>query len=52
MRVLPLPVGPKKKEVADWTARRAHPGEVHLVDIDDLLNRFILANDISTKRLI
>ena len=45
MRVLPEPVGPKKEEVPDRTARRGHPGQIHLIDVHDLLNGFILADN-------
>src|SRR5271169_2102751 len=35
----------KEQEVSDRAARRIHPGEMHLINVDDLLDRFILTDD-------
>src|SRR5450432_3724165 len=35
----------KKQEIADRAPRRAHSSQMHLINVDDLLNRLILAND-------
>src|SRR5215467_11933372 len=37
--------GPKKEEVPDRTARCSHPREIHLIDVHDVLDRLVLAND-------
>ena len=37
--------GPQEEEVADRTARRRHSRQIHLIDVDDLLDRFILTDD-------
>src|ERR1700674_5784041 len=37
--------GPQEQKVADRAARRAHPGEIHLIDVDDLLDRLVLTDD-------
>ena len=36
---------PQKQEVPDRTARGRHAGQIHLVNIDDLLDRFVLPDD-------
>src|SRR5882757_7068478 len=41
--------GAKEQEVSDRAARRIHPGKMHLVDVDDLLDRLILPDDHSPK---
>ncbi len=35
----------QKKEVPDGTARRRHSRQIHLINIDDLLDSFILPDD-------
>ena len=52
MRVLPLPVGPKKEEVADRPSGSAHSGEIHLIDVHDLLDRFILTDNVPIERML
>ena len=37
---------PEKKEVADRPPGSAHPGQIHLIDIHDLLDRFVLTDDV------
>src|ERR1700676_5522847 len=42
----------QEKEVSDRTARCTHPREVHLIDVDDLLDRLILAHDHAAKTIL
>src|SRR6185312_5917378 len=35
----------EEKEVANRPSRRCHSGHIHLVDVDDLLDRFILTDN-------
>ena len=37
--------GPQEQKVADRAARRAHPREIHLIDVDDLLDGLILTDN-------
>src|ERR1700689_934197 len=37
--------GTKEEEVSDRTTWRGHAGQVHLIDVDDLLYGFVLADD-------
>src|SRR5580693_10285578 len=39
------PGWPEEQEVSDGTSRRSHPCEIHLIDVHDLLNRLILADN-------
>src|ERR1700722_17491283 len=39
----------QKQEVPDRAARRIHSGEMHLVNVDDLLDRLILSDDHSPE---
>ena len=49
MRVLPGAGRTEEQEVADRAARGAHSRQVHLVDVDDLLDRLILTDDKSLQ---
>src|ERR1700693_322771 len=37
--------GSEEEEVSDRTSWRGHPGQIHLIDVHDLLNGFILADN-------
>src|SRR5450432_1920725 len=39
----------KEQEVSDRAARRGHPGEIHLIDVHDLLYGFILTDNQSAQ---
>ena len=45
MRVLPGSGRSEKKEVADRTSGTRHPGQKHLVNVYDLIDRLILTDD-------
>src|SRR6185295_66591 len=36
---------PQEQKVADWTGWRTHPGQVHLIDVDDLVDGLILPDN-------
>ena len=40
---------PQKQEIAHRPSRCAHPCQIHLVNVDDLLDRFVLADDQATQ---
>ena len=40
---------PQEQEIPDRTAGRAHPRQIHLIDVDDLLDRLILTDDHSAQ---
>ena len=42
---------PQEKEVADRSSGSAHPGQIHLINIYDLLDRLVLADDVAVERL-
>src|SRR5580693_2717342 len=37
--------GPQKQEISDRTAGSAHPGQIHLINVHDLVDRFVLSDD-------
>src|SRR6476620_5813707 len=39
----------QEQKVPDWTSGRVHPSQMHLVDVDDLLDRLILPYDHSME---
>src|SRR4051794_985718 len=43
--------GPEEKEVTDRSSGSAHPGQIHLIDVNDLLDRLFLTDYIAMKRL-
>src|SRR5690348_2284051 len=40
---------PKKKQIADWASGGIQSSEKHLVNLDYLLNRGVLADDLAAK---
>src|SRR6185312_3565776 len=38
------PGGPQKQEIAYWASWSTHAGQVHLINVNDLLDRFVLAD--------
>src|SRR5258707_15680455 len=40
---------PQEQEIADGTTRSAHARQVHLVNVDDLLDRLVLPNNHSPE---
>ena len=51
-RVLPEPVGPRNKEIADGTAGRIQPGGEYLEEFDQGLDAFILTDDLRAQTLL
>ena len=48
-RVLPEPVGPRNKQIANGTARRIQARQKHLVNFDHFLDGLVLTDDSAAK---
>src|SRR5215831_3596910 len=41
--------GSQKQQIADRTSRRIQPGQKHLINLDNLLNRSVLTHDLAVE---